>query len=65
MTLPFGRGLAAIKDILSDKPPVLSRAVESHRQFGPLSQQLAELILTCLQTNPNSTSNRSGVGSEL
>ena len=50
---PFGTGLIAIREILSDKPPVLPRSIRVHRQFGPLSQQLADLILSCLQTDPN------------
>ena len=50
---PFGTGLIAIKEILSDKPPALPSGVGSHKQFGPLSRQLAELILSCLQTDPD------------
>lgn len=52
-TPPFGTGLAAIKEILSDAPPVLPGEIGLHKQFGLLSQQLADLVLSCLQTDPS------------
>ena len=50
---PFGSGLVAIKEILSDKRPVLPGAISGHKQFGPLSCQLADVILSCLRPDPN------------
>ena len=50
---PFGRGLVAIKEILSEKRPALPRAVGTHKQFGLLSRQLADVILSCLDPDPN------------
>ena len=50
---PFGTGLIAIKEILSDELPVLPTPIGVHKQFGPLSRQLADLIHSCLQTDPD------------
>ena len=50
---PFGSGLVAIKEILSDERPALSRAIGAHKQFGLLSRQLADVILSCLKPDPN------------
>lgn len=50
---PFGTKLVAIKEILSDKRPVLPRPVGAHKQFGPLSCELAEVILSCLASEPS------------
>ena len=50
---PFGSGLVAIKEILSDKRPALPRAISAHKQFGLLSRQLADVVLSCLRPDPN------------
>ena len=48
---PFGTGLKVIREILSDKQPVLPSAVAAHEQFGLLSRELADVILCCLRRN--------------
>ena len=50
---PFGNGLVAIKEILSDKRPALPQTIGTHKQFGPLSRQLADVVLSCLRSDPN------------
>lgn len=50
---PFGTGLVAIKEILSDNRPALPPRVGTHRQFGPLSRELADIILSSLRADPD------------
>ncbi|MCY4012744.1 MAG: protein kinase [Gammaproteobacteria bacterium] len=50
---PFGTGLRAIREIVSEKDPALPSSVANHDQFGLLSRQLADLILSCLRRNPD------------
>lgn len=45
---PFGSGLRALKQLFSGRTPTLPSAVSAHAQFGPLSRELADLILSCL-----------------
>ena len=42
---PFGAGLLAVNRILSGPAPTLDATISAHRQFGPLSAQLAGLLL--------------------
>ena len=49
---PFGTGLLAIREIMNNKPPELPNHLSAHRQFGPLSRQLADVILSCLNSDP-------------
>lgn len=46
---PFGSRLAAVKQILSPARPALPTHISGHEQFGPLSVELAEIIMQCLQ----------------
>ena len=50
---PFGTRLVAVKEILSDKRPVLAKSVSGHKQFGPLSRELSDVILSCLNSGPD------------
>lgn len=49
---PFGRGLKAIKALASGKMPTLPGPVASHPQFGGLSREIYEVIMTCLNLDP-------------
>jgi eukaryotic-like serine/threonine-protein kinase len=49
---PFGSGLRAVQAILSGVKPALASAITDHRQFGPLSQTVGDLMLQCFEQNP-------------
>jgi eukaryotic-like serine/threonine-protein kinase len=49
---PFGSGLRAVQFILSGPKPTLAPEITAHRQFGPLSQAVADLMLRCFEIDP-------------
>jgi serine/threonine protein kinase len=49
---PFGTGLKAVGQIISDARPTLPAYIAGHPQFGRLASELAEVIMTCLRPKP-------------
>ncbi len=49
---PFGSGLRAVPLIVSGTKPTLAFQITAHRQFGPLSEAVAELMLKCFEHDP-------------
>lgn len=58
---PFGIGLNAVNKIVKADPPVFPDFIESSTQFSPLAIELKEIILNCLQKNPNSRPTADGL----
>jgi serine/threonine-protein kinase len=50
---PFGVGLKVIAKILEAKPPEFPTFLTSNAQFAPLSNQLIQIVLQCLQKEPS------------
>ncbi len=48
---PFGSGLKAVAKIQEAKPPEFPPFLMSNAQFAPLSNQLIQIVLQCLQKN--------------
>jgi len=50
---PFGAGLQALKALFSSQtPPSLRPEIANHPQFGGLSRELAEIITSCFEREP-------------
>jgi len=50
---PYGMGLKVIAKILDAKAPVFPPFMTSNAQFAPLSNQLIQLVLQCMQKDPS------------
>lgn len=50
---PYGMGLKVIAKILEAKPPVFPTFMTSNAQFAPLSNQLIQIVLQCMQKDPS------------
>ena len=48
---PFGAGLLAVNRIVSGPAPTLDATISAHRHFGPLSAQIAGLLLKGMDQN--------------
>jgi serine/threonine protein kinase len=51
---PFGTGLKAVTAIVSGNNPTLPGEITAHKQFGPLSLAVGDVILRCLEKDPAS-----------
>lgn len=51
---PYGSGLKAVAKIQEAKPLKFNPLLTSNPQFAPLTNKLIQLVLQCLQKNPNS-----------
>ena len=49
---PYGTGLRIVRKILEAEPPEFPSFLTSNPQFAPLSEQLQNLILACMQKDP-------------
>ncbi|MCH7778010.1 MAG: protein kinase [Gemmatimonadetes bacterium] len=49
---PFGTGLRAVHKIMEGKFPDVPKFVSINPQFAPLSNELVEIITSCLRRNP-------------
>lgn len=50
---PFGTGLQALRALFSAPMPQLATGIANHQQFGPLSRELASIILSCFEKDPD------------
>lgn len=49
---PYGVGLRAVRAILAAEKPSIPQFVTANPQFAPLSNQIMDLILSCLKRDP-------------
>ena len=50
---PYGTGLMAVGKILEASPPEVPPFLTSNPQFAPLSREILQLIMQCLQKDPS------------
>lgn len=50
---PFGTGLKALLKIVAADRPSLPGYIADHSQFGPISKELATIIMGCLKADPD------------
>lgn len=61
---PFGAGLKVIRVHATGEKPVLPTEVGTHVQFGSLSRQLHDLIMSCLEVDPSQRPTADGLAAE-